>query len=49
MEHGEVKQQVIVLLLSFLHFVSLPKERLGGPGITKVRDFRRCANFLNSQ
>ena len=46
MERGVVAQWAIVLLLSLLHFVSLPNERLGGPGITMVRDFRHCAYFL---
>ena len=49
MERGEVTQRAIVLLLLFLRFMSLPNERLGGPGITKVREFCCCANFFNSQ
>ena len=41
MECGEMTQWTVVLFLLFLRFVSLPNERLGGPGITKVCDFRR--------
>ena len=48
-ERGVVTQRAVVLLLLLLRFVSLPNERLGGPGIMKVRDFCRCANFFNSQ
>ena len=45
-ERGEVTQWAFVPLISFLRFVSLSNERLRGPGITKVRDFCRYANFL---
>ena len=39
----------LVLLLSLLHFMSLPNKCLGGPGIVKVRGFHYCVNILNSQ
>ena len=40
MEHG------VFLLLSLLCFVSLPINRLGGPGNTKIRGFCRYTNVL---
>jgi len=39
-EHSMVMiQRAFALLLSLLHFLSLPNKRLGGPVTTKVRDF----------
>ena len=48
MKRGMVTQRAIVLLL-FLHFVSLPNKRLRGLGNTKSCGFHRCGNILNNQ
>ena len=48
MEHGVVTQRVIVLLLSLVCFMNLPKKA-GSPGITKIRGFHHCAKDFNSQ
>ena len=46
MEHGMVTQRTVVLLLSFLCFMSLPNKRLGGPRNTKVCGFFAALTFL---